>query len=172
MFDSSSSSSDESDSDDLKEILQLIGPKRRNTRKRTRNDFSHLNDDDFERKFRLPKDMVNHLLEKIQSLLEPPSFLNNPISPKLQLLITLRFYATGTFQTVLEDLFGVSQKSICNCIRRVSSAIASLAKDEIKFPTTREDITAMNREFYKIAKMPMVLGAIDGKMKKIICGLL
>lgn len=147
----------------MDDILDILKPKKRQSRKRVRYDFADLNDDDFERKFRLPKCMVDQLLERIKNELEAPSFFNNPLSPKLKLLIALRFYATGTFQTVLEDLFGVSQKSVSNCIKDVSSAIASLAKDEIMFPSSREETVAMNHEFYKIAKMPMVLGVIDGK---------
>ena len=43
-----------------------------------------------------------------------------------QLLIALRFYATGCFQLVDGDLFGVHKSTVCRIVRRVSKAIARL----------------------------------------------
>lgn len=106
-------------------------------------------------------------MERIKHQIELPDYRNNPISPRLQVLIALRFYATGAFQIVLADLFGVSQKSVSRIILNVSIAIASLAAEEIKFPETREEMLAMNHAFFKIASMPSVIGVIDGKKKLI-----
>jgi len=41
-----------------------------------------------------------------------------------QVLIASRFYATGTFQRVIGDLFGVSVFAECGVIHKVSRAIA------------------------------------------------
>ena len=41
-----------------------------------------------------------------------------------QVLVALRFYATGTFQKVTGDLFGVSVFAACIVIHKVSRAIA------------------------------------------------
>lgn len=110
--------------------------------------------------------MVDKLVEKIQNKIEFPEYRNNPISPRLQVLIALRYYATGAFQSVIGDLFGVSQKSVSRIIENVSSAIAGLAAQEIRFSETRQEITATNHEFFKIANMPLVIGVIDGKLRK------
>ena len=40
-----------------------------------------------------------------------------------QVLIALRFYATGTFQRVIGDLFGISAFAACTAIHKVSKAI-------------------------------------------------
>jgi len=41
-----------------------------------------------------------------------------PLTPIQQVLIALRFYATGTFQRVIGDLFGVSVFAACGAIRQ------------------------------------------------------
>ena len=59
-----------------------------------------------------------------------------------QVLVALRFYATGTFQKVTGDLFGVSVFAACTVIHKVSRAIAKqqglflteVALDTIRFP--------------------------------------
>lgn len=163
LFETSSSSSEDSSDDDMTEVMAMMKAVREKRRNVVRNEYSDLSDSDFEMRFRLPKEMVDNLVENVRDKIEYPAYRNNPISAKLQVLITLRFYATGTFQTVLADLFGVSQKSVSRIILNVSSAIASLATQEVKFPGTRQEILAMNREFFKIANMPLVLGVIDGE---------
>jgi hypothetical protein len=42
----------------------------------------------------------------------------------MQLMIAIRFYATGTFQEVLGDVFGVSKGTVSNVLRHVSETLA------------------------------------------------
>jgi len=51
---------------------------------------------------------------------------NHCVSPMNQLLITLRFYATGTFQLVLADLIHIDKSTACRIIHKVTAAIAKL----------------------------------------------
>lgn len=52
-----------------------------------------------------------------------------PISPVLQLLICLRFYATASFQLVMGDVIQISQSiTISRIIFRVSCLLASNIK--------------------------------------------
>lgn len=163
-LETSSSSSEESSDDELLEMLETFHDGILKKRSRIRYECDDLNDGEFEMRFRLPRDMIDELVGRIRSKIELPKCRNNPISPKLQVLITLRFYASGAFQCVIGDLFGVSQKSVSRIIGKVSNAIASLASEEVKFPSTSQDRAAMNLKFYKIAKIPSVIGVIDGKI--------
>ena len=47
-----------------------------------------------------------------------------PLTPMQQVLIALRFYANGTFERVIGDLFGVSVFAACTVSHKVSRAIA------------------------------------------------
>lgn len=67
-----------------------------------------------------------------QNVEEGLAKINNrglPISPVLQLLICLRFYATASFQLVMGDVIQISQSiTISRIIFRVSCLLASNIK--------------------------------------------
>ena len=83
-----------------------------------------------------------------------------------QVLIALRFYATGTFQRVTGNLFGVSAFSACTAIHKVSKAIAKQRAQFLSFP---ENLADTRRKFYDVAHFPGVIGAIDCSHIRIIC---
>lgn len=159
LFDTSSSSSSSSTSSD--EFTDL-NPKKKCVRTRE-NCFSKYDDEEFERRFRLPKFMVMELTSKLEADLNFLDNRNKPISARDQLLIALRYFATGNFQIVTADLFGVSQSSICRIVLRVSKAIAKLATEVIKFPQSEFELQKMKEEVYQIAGIPHTIGIIDGK---------
>uniref|UniRef100_A0A3B3T239 DDE Tnp4 domain-containing protein n=1 Tax=Paramormyrops kingsleyae TaxID=1676925 RepID=A0A3B3T239_9TELE len=81
--------------------------------------------------------------------------------PALQLMIALRFYATGSFQAVIGDVFHVHKSTVCRVIHRISNAIAGLLNTVVKFPSKpEEDEIATN--FFNVAGFPRVCGVIDG----------
>lgn len=75
-----------------------------------------------------------------------------------RLLLTLRYYATGSFLTVIGDFTGVSKASASRIVKQVSYAIAQLRRDFIKFPN---DLREVQQQFYDIARFPRLIGAID-----------
>lgn len=83
------------------------------------------------------------------------------------LLLTLRFYATGSFLNAVADLNGVHKSTASKIVRKVSRAIASLSGDYIRFPRTREEIQEVIQGFYGIASFPRVIGTIDCTHVKI-----
>ena len=78
-----------------------------------------------------------------------------------QLLLALRYYATGSDQLSLADYAGVSRPSACRIVHRVSSAIAALRPHHIRMPQTTQSLLQTQMCFYNIAKFPKVLGAMD-----------
>ncbi len=88
-------------------------------------------------------------------------YRNRAITPSQKLLVALRFYATGNFLITAGELIGVSEPSACRIIQEVSYAIAMLRPEFIQMPQTNEDRQLASQNFYKIAKMPRVIGAID-----------
>ncbi|KAG0418293.1 hypothetical protein HPB47_004977 [Ixodes persulcatus] len=73
---------------------------------RLRDDpFYQYDDVDFITRFRLSKDATIRLLSRIEHVIAFDGLRNCPLSPINQLLVALRFYATGTFQVVLGDLW-------------------------------------------------------------------
>nr|XP_058969847.1 putative nuclease HARBI1 [Pocillopora verrucosa] len=83
-----------------------------------------------------------------------------------QVLIALRFYATGTFQRVIGDLFGVSVFAACRVIHKVSRAIAKQKRQFLSIPGNLADV---KRKFYDVGHFPGVIGAIDCTHVRVIC---
>lgn len=78
--------------------------------------------------------------------------------------MTLRYYATGTFQIAMADFAGVHKSTACRIIKKVTIALASECHRHIHFPENTEETC---QEFYNIAKFPRVIGAIDCTHVKI-----
>lgn len=95
-------------------------------------------------------------------------FRNNSVSPVNQLLCALRFYATGCYQMTAADLCGFSTSTAHRIVHRVSAAIASLRPQHIYFPELPTEIQQTQVEFYKRARFPYVIGAIDCTHVKFI----
>ena len=84
------------------------------------NPLEEYDDEAFRLRFRLRKDSVSDLVTILEKDLEHQTRRGLPLTPMQQVLIALRFYATGTFQRVIGDLFGVSVFAACRVIHKVS----------------------------------------------------
>lgn len=84
-----------------------------------------------------------------------------------QLLLTLRFYATGNILLSVGDFMGVSKSSASRIVQRVSQAIASLRPQYINMYGTNQEMEAACEDFYRIARFPKCIGAIDCTLIKI-----
>lgn len=85
-----------------------------------------------------------------------------------QLLCALRYYATGSQLTTCGDVIGVHESTACRIVHRVTHAIASLRPEYIEIPTSQPEQNVIVSGFYKIAKFPRVIGAINCTHIKIL----
>lgn len=88
-------------------------------------------------------------------------FRNNAVSPINQLLVFLRFCATGSHIACIADFCGVHTSTASRIIARVANAIAGLYNRFIKMPLTQEERNVNYMSFYEKAHFPRVIGAID-----------
>ena len=119
-------------------------------------------------RYRLTKDAFRELLELIREDITSHNERGNPIPCDIQLLVTLRCYATGTFQLACGDLCVISQPSASHIIKRVSESIARLHNEYINFPQGPA-ARKTKLEFWRIRRFPGVLGTIDCTHIKISC---
>lgn len=84
------------------------------------------------------------------------------MSPLNRLLLTLRFYATGSFIISAGDFIGISKTSSFNIIEEVTEAIVRLRQQFISMPTSAEDMARISANFFEMARFPQVIGVIDG----------
>lgn len=90
------------------------------------------------KKFRFHRQAILDLCDSVQDDLEYVLPRKGSLTPVLQVLLALRFYATGAFQDVVADLIGVSQSTVCRAVQRVTDALIRQAGREIRMPTRQE----------------------------------
>ncbi|KAG0444920.1 hypothetical protein HPB47_013224 [Ixodes persulcatus] len=96
-----------------------------------------------ERYYRLPKEAVLRLCDVIASTLLRPTKRSCALPVDVQVLVALRFYTSGSFQSV------------------VGEALVLIAGEAICFPTTQRAASLTSIGFFGIAGFTRVLGCID-----------
>jgi hypothetical protein len=89
--------------------------------------------DDFELidKYRFSRQSIMLICDMLQDDLESSTFRNRALTPNMKVFVALRFYASGSFQRVIADTFGLSQPSVSRAISDVSTALVKRAGNYI-----------------------------------------
>lgn len=96
----------------------------------------------------------------LKSVLIRIYFRNHALLPITQILIALRFYATGSMLRVVGDFGGIDAGTASRVVKHVSIEIASLSHRYIQMPGIAE-LEECKSDFQDIANFPNVIGAID-----------
>lgn len=121
-----------------------------------------LTDSEFYQRYRFTRRGFEYIFQLLKNdLSDPITNRGNPIPPRTQLKVALRFFATGCFQIVIGDLLKLSQTSVSRIVAKVSNSIAKLRTSFIKFPEGNEAKITMNK-FFQIGGFPQVVGCLDG----------
>ncbi|CAH2003194.1 unnamed protein product [Acanthoscelides obtectus] len=135
---------------------------------RKRDDyFTKFDELEFFQRFRLTKRTCLVLLEQIKNSIQLETNRGGSIQAKTKLLLTVRFYATGNMLRPVADFAGVPIASASRIVRKVSESIAALQSNHIKMPNTRQEMETTAAEFYRLARFPRVIGAIDCTLIKM-----
>uniref|UniRef100_A0A8C4HJK6 Putative nuclease HARBI1 n=1 Tax=Dicentrarchus labrax TaxID=13489 RepID=A0A8C4HJK6_DICLA len=85
---------------------------------------------------------------------------SHSLSVEEQVLIGLRFYASGTFYQVVGDNIGVDKSTVSDVVKAVSISLASLVNQFVSLP--RDDQIAQNKhKFFLLRNMPNTIGVTD-----------
>lgn len=122
---------------------------------------------DFFMRFRMSKPTFQMVLQLILPALQHPRPRSRYITPEQQLLITLRFLASGNMQLTVADVVHVSQTSVCRVLRRVCDALLVHFHTFVKMPQTNAERQQAATEFYRFGQFPRTIGAIDCTHVKI-----
>lgn len=87
------------------------------------NPLDIYSDSELIERFRFGRQALFDLIEEISPQLQHGSDRNAALSPTLQVLIALRFYANGAFQNTVGDMINVHRTTACRAIRQVSLAL-------------------------------------------------
>ncbi|KAJ8951699.1 hypothetical protein NQ314_007648 [Rhamnusium bicolor] len=83
------------------------------------------------------------------------------IPPLQQLLLALRFYATGCIYITVSDFGGIHKTIASRKIKRVTESLCTLRANYISMPTNENDSANVMQGFYRLARFPRVIGALD-----------
>ncbi|VEN50693.1 unnamed protein product [Callosobruchus maculatus] len=122
------------------------------------NPLEIYNEREFKKRFRFSKDVLQNVLVPLIQEREPQTNRDLPVHPVIGLLITLRFYATGSFQVVSGDLRGFHQSTVSRVIKKITRKISTHSRHYIKFP---QNLQATSARFERIGNFPGVIGCID-----------
>ena len=88
-------------------------------------------------RFRLPRTVLLQTCSLLEPQLQRETHPPSPIPPHVQVLTTLGFLATGTFQREIGDRSGVPQSSVSRALPLVIKALISLSPMEHQIPVHR-----------------------------------
>ncbi len=100
------------------------------------NPLNYFNKITFQDCFRMYKENALEIISTVCLRLDFPLSLKErrPTPTSLQVVITLRFLASGIFHCETGDLCGASEATICRIFHKVCRAICQLQSVYIKFP--------------------------------------
>ena len=101
------------------------------------------------------------LCEELQQDISRVTRRTHAVPTHTSVLLALRFFASGSFQSVLGDSCGLDQASISRILNKVILALFRKARREIKMPVRAIEIEQAKQTFYRLQRFPNVIGAID-----------
>ena len=117
--------------------------------------------------YRLPREPIRQLFGTISEDLRRATRRNFALTPQVQLLAALRFYATGSFLQVVGDGQGLSKASVCRSVQAVTYSLLRLVPQHVRFHT-RDEMSATQEDFFWSFRIPQVAGAVDGTLVTIL----
>ncbi|XP_048575395.1 putative nuclease HARBI1 [Nematostella vectensis] len=125
-----------------------------------------LNDKEVKSRFRFRKDTIECITQFLREELSRDTRRNQALAPIVQVLVALRFYASGSFLQIIGDTFGLPKSTVSRCVSDVTRALVSKADRFIKWPS-RERQREIKQAFYDKHGFPGVIGCIDGTHVKL-----
>ncbi|RVE40581.1 hypothetical protein evm_014770 [Chilo suppressalis] len=150
---------EDSSSDDDFIFDQVVPQRQRNFRPRT--DYFLWEEMDFRARFRVSRNLAKMLVNLLDSRLKRLTKRNHAMTSADQVLLTLQFYASGSFFRCVGDSKGVHKSTVCRAVHSVSKELAKLRPHFIYMPRNEDERKATVNSFYNISRFPKVIGAID-----------
>ncbi|XP_062579744.1 putative nuclease HARBI1 [Saccostrea cucullata] len=125
------------------------------------NPLDYLDDDAIIRRYRLSRPIIHDLCEQFQNELQRPTMRSHALPVSLQVMVALRFYATGSFQAVVGDVHNISRPSVFKVVKDMTQCLVNVANIHIRMPITSNELAKNMNDFSLIANMPNTIGCID-----------
>ena len=148
-------------------LFELDEPQRREREFRLHDmTLDNFTDEELRCRYRFGRESIEFLSDLLANDLQRPTRRNHALAPVVQLLVALRFYASGSFLQVIGDTVGLSKSAVPNIFTNVSEALAVKKQQFIAWPS-QDEINVVNEGFYLKGGFPAVVGCIDGTHVRI-----
>ena len=124
--------------------------------------MSSVMDDELRARYRFRRESILFITNLVAGDISRNTRRNHALPPLQQVLIGLRFYASGSFLQVIGDTFGVDKSTVSRVITDVSRALIAKQPLFIKSPSTNEECTTIKNELYSRGRFPCVIGCVYG----------
>ena len=119
-------------------------------------------------RYRFSRDSIQFITDMLATDLERPTERNRALKPQEQVLVALRFFASGSFLEVVGDTVGgIPKCTVSRIISRVSTALARKQHEFIRWPSTANERQEIKQGFFEKGGFPGVIGCIDGTHVRI-----
>ena len=92
-------------------------------------------ENEFRMRYRFSKRVFKVIVDLFSKQERNSNDQGDPIAVEDRFLITLRYYATASFQTILADFNGIDQATVCWIVNNTTKLIAAKFHEFIKTPT-------------------------------------
>ncbi|XP_056608251.1 putative nuclease HARBI1 [Triplophysa dalaica] len=111
-------------------------------------------------RFRFGNADIKYIADLVRPKLQRRTRRSHSLSVEEQVLIALRFYASGTFYQVVGDNIGVDKSTVSDVVKAVSIALAILVNQFVSLPKDVQ-IAQTKHKFFLLGNMPNTIGVID-----------
>ena len=142
--------------------------KRERLPKKRENPLQNLLPEEVKDRYRFYPETIKFICKIVRSKLRHQTKRSVALPVLWQVLIALRYLATGSPYAVIADTFKVSKTTVCRCVWAVTSCLASKSKKYIRMPQSKKTRLDIKRAFYKIGGIPNVTGCVDGCLIRVM----
>ena len=125
-------------------------------------------DDELRVRYRFGRESILFITDLLACYLRRDTRRNHALQPLTQVLIALRFYASGSFIQVVGDTIGVDKSTVSRLVTKVSRALVARRNRFVKWPSTNAEFTVSKNAFYRRGGFPCVIGCLDGTHIRIL----
>ena len=131
------------------------------------NPLDYISDESIVKNYRVNRESIYIMCQDLEQDLLRFTNRSYSIPVSLQFMIALRYYASGSYMSVIGDVHGVSKLTVSRCVNQVSRCILHNLSNYVQFPMSAEEQQRVKYELYDIKEFPLVLGAVDGTLISI-----
>ena len=127
-------------------------------------EFEGISDDNLRKRYRIGRESIRFIAALIEDEVQPMTNRNHAISTAEQVLVALRFFASGSFLQVIGDTFGYDKSTVSRIVRKVALALASNTRTSSSFQQHKPRNNKCVRACTRRRVFPVLLGASMARM--------